>query len=95
MFSRARTVPKRLDLDGRFQVDHVSRAEGWPSHSDFYVTFTGLSVKTELAADQMYALPVVLPQAAEWLNAELMRRLSTGADVWMFVAARAGDLPYL
>jgi hypothetical protein len=93
VFSRNKTVPKRLELDGRFTIDHVSTADRWPRHCDYYVTFTKLSYPVELAASKMTALPVVLPRQADWLHAKLLAAMIEHRDVWMFVAARSGDLP--
>ena len=94
VFSRARKIPPKLALDGRFSVDHVSEPERWPAHCDFYVSFTGLTAETWKASDRLgCSPPVVLPEAADWLHGKLMMALAERRDVWLFVAARNGDLP--
>lgn len=93
VFSRNKTVPKRLELDGRFTIDHITSPGRWPQHCDYYVTFTGLTWQTELMAAKMMALPVILPEQADWLHAKLMTAMLEHRDVWMFVAARSGDYP--
>ena len=93
VFSRTRTVPKKLALDGRFTLEHHTHRDTWPRQSDWYITFLALCAQTERAAGRMGAQVVVLPEAQDYLQGKIMVALASGRDVWAFVAARAGDEP--
>lgn len=94
LFTRTRGIPRaRLNLDDRFPVDHITQRTAWPVHCDYYISFTGLTVQTERAAVRMRATVVVLPEATEWWRGKLLVALTSGRDVWAFLASRDGDSP--
>lgn len=94
LFCRTRGVPRaRLNIDDRFEVDHVNDRAAWPSRCDYYITFSGLDWRTEKAAARMGATVVVLPEAMDWYHARLLSALTSGRDVWIFLAAKIGDSP--
>lgn len=94
LFTRTRGIPReRLNLDDRFPVEHIRDRAAWPVRCDYYITFTGLTVKTERAAARMGALVVVLPEASNWFHGRVLTALTSGRDIWAFLAARDGDSP--
>lgn len=87
-----RRVPALLanQLDNRLHVVPVPAAEWGPPTADYYVTHTALTLAVEHAALRCQATPVVLPEAAGWLNDQLRK---ADRPIRLYPPPRVGATP--
>jgi hypothetical protein len=95
IFSRTKNVPAKVAeaIHGGLAITHVNDPTLWPAASQchLYVTTAALTEAVWRASHAMSPVPpVVLPEATDWLREKIIDLTSRG-DVFLFVAARAGD----
>lgn len=89
--SKTKTIPKaivELIDDRTFREKYHPNDDGVPEHCDYLVTGSSLSPSVEWRAQRCMAIPVVLPEAADWLRTEIKKVTIMGGTVWIRVFRR-------
>jgi hypothetical protein len=74
-------------IPGRATLSVHDSEKDWPKRADFYIVKT-LTADTEWEAARLFALPVCLPAAAEWLTERIASRCQKGETTWIVLRRR-------